>query len=289
MRLVAGIAGLLAVAVLGMTPTHADDNILGLPKQAIGARGALVIVGGGSTTEPIRDEFVRLAGGPNARIVLIPSACGSCSREHIQECLSVWQRFPLASLEFLDAGCREQADSAEFVAPLEQATGVWMPGGDQGRLIELYGGTRVEQAIRDVLKRGGVVGGTSAGAAVMSRIMILEGTTCEAVVGQGFGLLEGAVVDQHFSQRGRHARLLQVLDKYPGMLGLGVDESTALIVEGNRLRVLGKSHVTVCVPASSRRTTLIYRFTPGEEIELTLAAPADEKLPIRVARKKDAG
>lgn len=288
MRFVSGVVVFLAITAVAMTSLRAGDNILGLPDQAVITHGSLVIVGGGRTTDPIREEFVRLAGGPRARVVLIPSACSACSLEHIEQCLSVWQRYSIASLDYVNATSREQADSAEFVRPLEQATGVWMPGGYQGRLTELYGGTLVEQAIRQVLERGGVVGGTSAGAAVMSQVMILEGTTCEAITSRGFGFLQGAVVDQHFSQRGRHARLLQVLDDHPGLLGLGVDESTALIVRGNRLRVLGESRVTVCVPAPVSRATLVYRLAPNDEVELTLAAPATD-VPVRVALRKPAG
>lgn len=93
-----------------------------------------------------RGEFIRLAGGQKARIVLIPSACTYSSREYIKQCFSLWQECPIASLEFLDAASREQADSAELVRPLLTATGVWMPGGCQGRLTELYGGTKVEQS-----------------------------------------------------------------------------------------------------------------------------------------------
>ncbi len=287
MRIGSGVIGLLITILWCLATARAEDNILGLPEQAIAAHGSLVLVGGGHTTDQIRAEFVRLAGGPGARIVLIPSACSASSLEHIQQCLDVWQAYPLASLAYVDAASREQADSPEFVRPLLDATGVWMPGGYQGRLMELYGGTRVEQALRQVLARGGVVGGTSAGAAVMSEVMILEGTTCEAVTSRGFGFLTRAVVDQHFSQRGRHARLLKVLDDHPGLLGLGVDESTALIVQGNRLHVLGQSRVTICMPSSSPQATLVYRLQSNDEVELTLAASARD-VPVRIALKKPA-
>jgi cyanophycinase len=289
MRYVSGVAGLVLATVVTMTPSWAAENLLGLPEAAIAARGALVIVGGGRTTEAIREEFIRLAGGPRARIVLIPSACTYDSVEAMKDYFSVWREYPVASLEFLDTASRQQADSPEFIRPLLDATGVWMPGGSQGRLAELYAGTLVEQAIRHVLERGGVVGGTSAGAAIMSRVMILEGTNCDAVLSRGFGFLEGAVVDQHFSQRGRYGRLLKVVEEHPGLLGLGIDESTALVVEGNHLRVLGQSRVTVCIPAEAHRATLVYRLKPGEDVELTPTGPTAKSLPIRVALRKPQG
>jgi len=279
---------LLATLVLA-APLRSEDNILGLPEQALTANGALVIGGGGRTTRQVRAEFIRLAGGREARVVLIPSAAGFSSRESIREYFDVWQPYPVASMDYLDAATREEADSADFVLPLAHATGVWIPGGCQGRLADLYGGTQVEAAIREVLKRGGVVGGTSAGAAILSAIMIREGTACGAVTATGFGLLERAVVDQHFRQRGRHTRLLGVLEEHPGLLGLGVDEDTAVVVQRNRLRVLGESGATLCIPAETQRATLVYRLQPGEEVELTPAGPTARQLPLRVALRKPAG
>lgn len=289
MRYVSGAAGFVWAVVVAMTPIWAAENLLGLPDAVVAAKGSLVIVGGGSTTEQIREEFIRLAGGPNARIVLIPSAATFDSVEAMKDYFSCWREYPVASLEFLDAADRQQANSPEFIRPLQSATGVWMPGGSQGRLADLYAGTLVEQALLQVLGRGGVVGGTSAGAAVMSRLMILEGTNCDATLSRGFGFLQGAVVDQHFSQRGRYGRLLKVLEEHPGLLGLGIDESTALVVEGNHLRVLGESRVTVCIPAEAHRATLVYRLKSGEDVELTPTGPTVEKAPLHVALRPRRG
>jgi cyanophycinase len=285
MRLVSTAVGLILVTLAPATALGADDNILGLPDRAILAQGSLVIGGGGRTAEQTRAEFVRLAGGPRARIVLIPSACTYESLEFIKQYFSGWEEYHIASLEFLDAKNRQQADTYDFIRPLLSATGVWMPGGSQGRLADLYGGTKVELAIRQVFERGGVVGGTSAGAAILSQLMILEGTTCSASTSRGFGLLDKVVVDQHFSQRGRHARLLSVLEEHPGLLGIGVDEGTALVVQGNHLHVLGESHVTVCIPTDASRATLVYRLMPGEQVDLTMPAAAPD-VPIRVALRK---
>ena len=286
MRCTLGFVALFLAASLLSSPLRAEENILGLPEPAVASKGSLVLAGGGRTTAQIRTEFIRLAGGSKAKIVLIPSACTYSSMEYIKQYFSLWQECSIASLEFLDAASREQADSLEFVRPLATATGVWMPGGYQGRLTELYSGTRVEHAIRQVFERGGVVGGTSAGAAVVSQVMILEGTDCEVVTSRGFGMISGAVVDQHFSQRGRHARLLRVLEDHPDLLGLGVDEDTALVVQGNHLRVLGESRVTLCVPAAACHATVVYRLQAGEDVELALPGTTAHELQLRVALHK---
>jgi cyanophycinase len=280
------VIGLLTTMMTRSAPALAQENVLGLPATGISLGGSLVIGGGGRTPEAARAEFIRLAGGRAAHVVLIPSAYEFSSLEEAKSYFSVWLAYPVASLDFVDAHCRQQADSDEFVRPLRTATGVWMPGGSQVRLIDLYGGTLAEQAIRQVLQRGGVVGGTSAGAAVLSRVMILEGTNCDAVLGNGFGLLESAVVDQHFSQRGRHARLLNVLEDHPGLLGLGIDEDTALVVQGNHLRVLGDAHVTVFVPTESNNATVVYRLKPGAAVELSRASTPARELPVRVALRQ---
>jgi cyanophycinase len=255
---------MLATTAMSASPSTERENLLGLPERAVANRGSLVICGGGRTPNQVRDEFIRLAGGKKARIVLIPSAYPYRDMEHIRYRFSSWRELDVASFDILDTDSRRKADRAEFVRPLERATGVWIAGGMQSRLTYLYGGTRVETALRGVLERGGAIGGTSAGAACMSRVMILWGKS-DATVGRGFGLLERAVVDQHFSQRRREPRLLGVLKDYPGTVGFGIDESTALVVRGNRLCVLGRSQVAVYLGPEAGRT---YTLKDGAEADL---------------------
>jgi cyanophycinase len=121
--------------------------------------------------------------------------------------------------------------------------------------------------VKNVLARGGVVGGTSAGAAVMSEVMIRGGNRV-AEVGTGFGLLPGVVVDQHFSQRDRLPRLQGVLTKYPDLLGLGIDEETAVVVRGQGLTVLGNHQVRVCFPAPRAGEGQIMVLGSGDRIDL---------------------
>ena len=112
-------------------------------------------------------------------------------------------------------------------------------------MTDAYLGTAVEKALRTVLDRGGVIGGTSAGAAIMSRVMITGGQE-KATVGTGFGFLPGTVVDQHALKRNRVNRLLGVLSDHPGLAGIAIDEATALVVRQDRWQVVGKSYVVVC-------------------------------------------
>ena len=148
----------------------------------------------------------------------------------------------MASATLLHTRSRARADEPGFARPLEEATGVWFSGGDQSRVTEVYLGTAVERALHAVLDRGGVIGGTSAGAAIMSRVMITGGQA-KATVGTGFGFLPGAVVDQHALRRNRVNRLLGVLADHPDLVGVAVDEATALVVRQGRWQVVGNSYV----------------------------------------------
>jgi cyanophycinase len=264
------LVGVLLWPVLGplAAPAAADDtNILGLPAKAMEAKGTLLIAGGGSTPDEVYDEFVRLAGGKDARIVLIPSAYDYEGLEQIRRRFSGWFSYQVKSFQFLDTNSRETADSAEFVKPLLEATGVWFSGGDQSRLTERYLGTKVQAALHKILERGGIVGGTSAGAAVQSQVMLRWGWT-EPELGDGLGLASRAVIDTHFSERGRHTRLIRALDQRPGYVGLGLDEGAALVVQGSHLKAIGRSTVTVCVSASEDQPIVLHRLKAGEQAEL---------------------
>jgi hypothetical protein len=134
-------------------------------------------------------------------------------------------------------------------------------------LTDAYLGTTAQELIRVVLDRGGVIGGISAGAAIMSSVMI-RGGDLEPEVGQGFGFLPGTVIDQHFIKRNRQDRLMRVLSDHPGLVGIGIDEGTALIVRGHHLSVMGDSHVVTCLSASNNWPAQVERLNPGDEADL---------------------
>lgn len=229
--------------------------------------GVLVIAGGGMLPRPIKERFWRLAGAEQARIVVIPASQMEPEQQKIYE--ERWDEFATVSVTVLHTDDRRRADDREFSRALETATGVWLGGGRQTCLIDWYRGTLVEKRMKALLARGGVIGGTSAGAAVMSDIMIAGGRR-EPIEARGFGFVPEIVVDQHFLQRNRMSRLWKLLDKHPGLVGLGVDERTALIVElnGRRLSVVGDSYVAACIPAKDKHSARTEIMKPGDRIAL---------------------
>jgi cyanophycinase len=231
------------------------------------ACGSLVIAGGGLLPDAVRDRFLKLAGGPKARLVVIPTASPSVDERALEEHSScaAWQDLAgrVESIRFLHTRKRELANEASFVRPLTTATGVWLAGGDQALLIDAYRGTAVERELHRLLDRGGVIGGTSAGAAVISNPMIRNGNPV-AELGRGFGFLPGVIVDQHLSERERLPRLQGAVGRSPGYLGLGIDERTALVVQGRVATVLGERQVHLCFPGQD--SVKVYRS--GDRIDL---------------------
>jgi cyanophycinase len=222
--------------------------------------GALVIAGGGYVTPEIRQRFFELAGGQKARIVVIPAVEPAPGTEDTW--LAPWRKAGATHVELCNAHDRATANSPEFCAALNQATGVWFSGGYQDFLATRYVDTTVQQCLHDVLQRNGVVGGCSAGAAILSRVMIQEGENLP-IEARGLDLIPNAVVDQHFLQRNRLWRMQQMLETHPNLVGLGIDENTALIyeVQSERLSVLGESYALVCVPplgTHSARTEVLH-------------------------------
>ncbi len=244
--------------------------------------GSLVICGGGKMPDPVRARFVELAGGPSARILVIPTAHAYADGPGVIRAIEAWNGQKVEWIRLLHTRSRQQADDPDFVRPLTEATGVWIGGGRQEMLADAYLGTEVERQLMALLARGGVIGGTSAGAAIMSRMMIVSGRT-EAKLGQGFDFLPGVVVDQHFLKRNRIKRLLGVVRSHPDLIGLGIDEQTALVVDirGKRLHVIGNSYVVACVPESSPpkagEASLVSTPTPGPTTaRLEILKPGDE-------------
>lgn len=265
----------LAGVLLGFLPGMAAEPKVEAPPSSAATpapAGSLVIVGGGILPDSIRDRFVQLAGGKKGRLVVIPTASERADDSRIQQISSYWQTMGFGSVKMLHTLDPKQADDPLFVKPLTEATAAWMSGGDQSRLTRAYRGTAVERELRRLVARGGVVGGTSAGAAVMSAIMITGGKT-QAQVGHGFGFLpEDVVIDQHFQNRKRQQRLLGVLADHPRCLGLGIDEQTAVVVSGHTFTVLGNANVSICLPPSERdkeNLKLLKSGEVGDLLELT--------------------
>jgi cyanophycinase len=216
--------------------------------------GVLVAIGGAEDKlgdRAILSRFVQLAGGDRARVVVLASA-SSVGEELTELYRRVFTELGAAEVRPLRPLTRAEAEAAGPAEEVARATGVFMTGGNQLRLSMVVAGTRLGAALLDAHRRGAVVGGTSAGASALSAHMVAFGGPGEvpkqrlAHMAAGLGLLPGAVIDQHFSQRGRMGRLLLLVAESPSQLGIGIDEDTAAVITPDGvLEVIGKGTVTV--------------------------------------------
>ncbi|MCW2756374.1 MAG: cyanophycinase [Nocardioidaceae bacterium] len=224
--------------------------------------GPLFVIGGAEDKvgrRTILDAFVAAAGGPDARIAVVPTA-SSLGPEIVEVYDAVFRRLGAAEVVGVRPETREEADDPDRLAVLESATGIFMTGGNQLKLSGVVAGTPFGEAIRSAHQRGAVVGGTSAGASIQSSHMVAFGpggaTPKQRMtqVAAGLGLIEGCVVDQHFDQRNRYGRLLMIVSQSPHLLGIGVDEDTAAVVTHDdgtpMLDVLGRGAVTIFDPTA---------------------------------------
>ncbi len=206
--------------------------------------GHLIIVGGGPMDPAITRKALSLSGGAKAHVLVIPFAssladCGACSE-------AMWKDAGALHIAVLDL-----KDHKAALAAIRQADLIWMPGGDQSRLMEALKEHGFIQAIQQRLRDGATVGGTSAGAAVMSMTMLTADAKIDRVtantsrMAQGLGLWPDVIVDQHYLRRCRFNRLLGAVLNHPNKLGIGIDESTAVIVSGRTFEVIGQSNVMV--------------------------------------------
>ena len=232
--------------------------------------GTLLIAGGGQLSDMIRNRFVELAGGHQARIVVIPATAVDAST--VAQYRAMWKEFDIASVDVLHADSRTEADNPEFSLIIEHSTGVWLGGGQQTWLAAWYGRTHVERRLKDLLARNGVIGGTSAGAAVMSSVMIAGGRE-RPTMGRGFDLIPGAIIDQHFVKRNRMRRLQEAIKQHPDLIGFGIDEGTALQygVESGSFNVIGQSCVVACVvrtESDQRPNFHVEFFNSGDQFDV---------------------
>src|SRR5512147_1417882 len=196
------------------------------------AKGHLVVIGGGTIPDDVRARALQLGGGPKAIVVVLPQA--SELPETGPDAVEVWKKAGAAKATALDV-----ADRAGAIAAIKEATLIWFPGGDQTRFMKAVDGTGIPEAIRARYEQGATVAGTSAGAAVMSTVMITgDDMDLQAITARktdtkpGLGLWPQVIVDQHFLKRQRHNRLLSGVLDHPDLVGVGIDESTAVVVTG---------------------------------------------------------
>jgi len=211
--------------------------------QPAPSKGHLLVIGGNGTTDAIVQRAVKLAGGAEGLVAVFPQA--SELAETGANAVAMWTKAGIGRAVALDP-----KDAATLVT-LKEATFIWFPGGDQNRLMKAFEGTGVPDAIRARYREGALVGGTSAGAAVMSASMITGEADLQSITAAktelkpGLGLWPEVIVDQHFLKRQRHNRLVSAVLDHPELVGIGVDETTAVLVTGREFEVIGKNSVVV--------------------------------------------
>ncbi len=245
--------------------------------MALIVAGTLLIIGGAEDKEGdclILRKFVQLAGGPRARIVIMTSATAH-PREVGSQYQEIFDRLGVEEVQILDIPSREEANQSRGGEIIRQASGIFFTGGDQLRITSLIGGTAVDAALHRAYAAGIIIAGTSAGASAMSETMIVEGNSDDAPkkntlkMAPGMGLIKEVVVDQHFAQRGRLGRLLTAVAQNPNMLGVGIDEDTAVVVTADgQFEVIGSQTVTV-VDGQTISFTNVSELEPSQPLALT--------------------
>lgn len=220
------------------------------PRAPMVQNGKLFIVGGGGLPPGLMEDFVEAAGGAKAaNLVYVPCSEADEVSER-QSIVELWKRMGVSNATFIHTKDREQANTDEaFLLPLRDATGIWFGGGRQWNFSDSYYGTEAHRLMKAVLERGGVIGGSSAGASIQARYLA-RATPIEnfRIMAPGYergglGFISGVAIDQHFTQRGRQKDMTQLVERYPQLLGIGIDETTAIVVEKSIARVVGAGDV----------------------------------------------
>lgn len=223
-----------------------------VPKPTVGPeKGALLIVGGGAMGNDLWERFIALAGGPaQANIVIIPTA----SEDSAANNMNPREKEKLMSLgvkaiTVLHTRDPKIANQEAFVAPIRNATGIWFVGGRHWRLADSYLNTLAHKEFNALLNRGGVIGGTSAGATILGSFMVRGDTKGNSIMigdhTQGLDFIHNVTIDQHVMRRNRQFDLIDVIKTHPDLLGIGIDESTAIVVQQNTFEVIGASYVGI--------------------------------------------
>jgi cyanophycinase len=266
--------------------------------QEIGpAHGALVIVGGGRLDSTITIRFLELAGGRDAPIVVIPTANGDGDYGPYWAGLSGFKAVGATNLTVLHTTDRTVANTDAFVEPIRKAQGVWFVGGRQWRLADAYLHTKVQDELNALLDRGGVIGGSSAGATIQGSFLVRGDTRTNTIMmgdhQEGMGFLKESAIDQHVLRRNRQFDLIPVIEAHPDLLGIGIDENTAIVVQGDRFRVMGAGYVLIYdhqhqLDSGGR----FYFLAPGDRFDLktrTAERPSQDWTPLDRVQAKPWG
>lgn len=239
---------ILAIAVNGLaqTPIMVKET----PTRHGPEKGSLIIIGGGGATPEIWAKFVELAGGKEmAKIVVITAAAGDSNVFKTDAVELIKKETGIKNVTLLHTNSLAEANSEKFVAPIRAATGIYFVGGRQWRIADSYLNTLTHKAFQEVLERGGVISGTSAGASIQGSFLWRGDTKgAHILVGdhtQGLGFLKNSAIDQHLLRRNRQFDLVEFIRVSPDLIGIGLDEATAIVVQKDIFEVVGRSYVAV--------------------------------------------
>jgi cyanophycinase len=254
---------LLLLASGGLTffgsPKGSAQEIAELP-------GPLLLAGGRHQDLPkdIRDVFFDLAGGKKAKIVVIPTAVAHADQpETPDEFLKPWQDLKPLSVEVLHTRDRKAADDPAFVKPLAEATAVFFTNGHRDRLFKAYRGTLVEKELKKLQARGGLIGGTGTGAAVLGDLVI-DRVKEDRLTEPGLGLLPGFLIED----RSDPERFPEAIAANPATVGLMIDRAAAVVIRGKNLRVIGDGTVTVRLAKGAGQEAQVATLKPGGQLDL---------------------
>lgn len=213
-------------------------------------KGHLIIAGGALRDTSVFNKFIELAGGEKSHVVVIPTAGGyEVTESRKERIVQQWKARGAQKVSVLHTESPEEANQEDFASVLDEATGVYFPGGRQWRLADSYLNTLVEKKLFDLLNRGGVIGGSSAGATIQGSYLARgDSKTNTIMMGdheEGLSFVSNIAIDQHTLARNRQFDMFEILKKKPELLGLSLDENTAIHVSGNQFEVLGESYVLV--------------------------------------------
>lgn len=266
--------------------------------QEIGpAHGALVIVGGGRLDSTIIIRFLDLAGGRDAPIVVIPTANGDGDYGPYWAGLLGFKAVGATNLTVLHTTDRAVANTDAFVEPIRKAQGVWFVGGRQWRLADAYLHTKVQDELNTLLDRGGVIGGSSAGATIQGSYLVRGDTRTNTIMmgdhQEGMGFLKESAIDQHVLRRNRQFDLIPVIEAHPDLLGIGIDENTAIVVRGDFFQVMGAGYVLIYDHQHQLNSGgRFYFLAPGDRFDLktrTAERPSQDWTPIGRVQAKPWG
>lgn len=209
-------------------------------------KGTLVIIGGGGTTPEINKRYLEAGGGADGHFVVLPISMPDPIKVDNEG--NFIKRMGAKNVTVLPYREQKDLEDPKVLAVLEKATGLWFGGGRQWNFMDAYEGTKLPALFRKVLDRGGVIGGSSAGATIQGDYMVRGAPAgpqimmCEGYE-RGLAFLPGVGIDQHFSARNRFKDMSAFMKAYPQYLGIGLDEATAIVVRGSVAEVVGKGKV----------------------------------------------